>query len=196
MPMPKNRLFVISSPSGAGKSTLIRHIRGVCPKIHFSVSCTTRAPRHGEQAGRDYHFISKAEFERKITANAFIEHEKVYDHYYGTLKSEVEHACEKERAVILEIDVKGARRIKILYPDAVRIFIDLSDMNEYKKRLTERGSETPETMRRRLREIENERRHKTDFDHVIVNDDLKAAKAEMEKIFKRYLTEQASTPRI
>ena len=181
------KLFVVSSPSGAGKSTLIRHVRGTFPRLRFSVSCTTRPPRRGEADGREYHFLGKDEFMRRVEAGEFVEWEEVYGNYYGTLKSEVRSALDRDDSIIVEIDVKGMKRFTAVFPDAVTVFIDLPSIEEYRRRLEKRGSETPETMERRLAEIERERQEKPHFRYVVINGRLEEAKRCFVDIFRQEL---------
>jgi len=181
------KLFVVSSPSGAGKSTLIRHVRGTFPRLRFSVSCTTRPPRRGEADGREYHFLGKDEFMRRVEAGEFVEWEEVYGNYYGTLKSEVRSALDRDDSIIVEIDVKGMKRFTAVFPDAVTVFIDLPSIEEYRRRLEKRGSETPETMERRLAEIERERQEKPRFRYVVINGRLEEAKRRFVDIFRQEL---------
>jgi guanylate kinase len=171
-----NNLIVISAPSGAGKSTLCRALQKKFPEILFSISSTTRSQREYEKNGYDYDFITKEKFIDKIQTNIFIEFEEVHGYFYGTPKANIESAIENNRYLLLEVDVKGALRIKKAYPEqAVTIFITLPDVNDLLKRLRMRGSESEDRIKKRMERIEMELDYKDKFDHTIVNDDFDRA---------------------
>ncbi len=149
----------------------------------FSVSCTTRKPRAGEQDGKDYHFIDREGFERLEAAGEFIEHANVFGNLYGTRKSVVEAALAEGRDLILEIDWQGAKQVREHLPEAVQIFILPPSRAELEARLRKRGSDSDEAIARRLRESALEMSHWQDFDYVIVNRDFDTALAELEAIF-------------
>jgi guanylate kinase len=152
-------------------------IRALCrdfPDARLSVSATTRPPRSGEVDGRDYHFLSPEDFDRKVEAGQFLEHATYAGNRYGTLRSEVE-----EGPVVLEIEVQGARQVRDALPESVQVFIAPPSNEELRARLLERGTDSPETIRRRLDVAEEELRAKDEFDHVIVNDDLNEAVREL-----------------
>src|SRR5262245_48425288 len=153
------------------------------PGVEFSVSCTTRKPRAGEQAGRDYHFLERDEFERLREAGEFIEHANVFGNLYGTRRSVVEAALADGRDLILEIDWQGARQVRERLPDAVQIFILPPSRAELESRLRKRGSDSAESIERRLQESALEMSHWADFDHVIVNREFDQALAELEAVF-------------
>jgi guanylate kinase len=180
--MKRGKLYVIAAPSGAGKTSLLHALMKRRPAIGFSVSCTTRKPRPGEQDGRDYHFIERAEFERLVEAGEFIEHANVFGHLYGTRSSVVEAALGEGRDLILEIDWQGARQIRERLPEAIRIFILPPSRAELESRLRKRGSDSDEVIARRLRESTLEMSHWPDFDYVIVNRDFDRALGELEAI--------------
>ena len=153
------------------------------PSVGFSVSCTTRKPRQGEQDGRDYHFIERDEFERLRTADEFIEHANVFGNLYGTRRSVVEKALAEGRDLILEIDWQGAKQVRARLPEAVQIFILPPSRAELEARLRRRGSDSEDSIARRLQESSLEMSHWRDFDYVIVNREFDAALAELEAIF-------------
>jgi guanylate kinase len=152
-------------------------IRALCrefPDARVSVSATTRTPRAGEVGGRDYHFLSDEDFDRRIEAGEFLEHATYAGNRYGTLRSEVE-----EGPVVLEIEVQGARQVRDALPESVQVFIAPPSTEELRARLLERGTDSPETIRDRLRVAEEELAAKDEFDHVVVNDDLQQAVREL-----------------
>ncbi|GIU75501.1 MAG: guanylate kinase [Bryobacteraceae bacterium] len=170
-----SQVFIISAPSGSGKSTLVRSLLEHEPGLIFSVSYTTRAPRGQEQEGREYHFVSREEFERMIAAGQFIEWARVFDHYYGTHRRYVDQGAAEGRDVLLDIDVQGARQLKEKIPGAVSIFILAPSREELEKRLRARGDTGDDVIRRRLAEAAREMRNFEQYDYVLVNDDLQAA---------------------
>jgi guanylate kinase len=176
-------LFVIAAPSGAGKTSLMRALLDRRPAVSFSVSCTTRAPRPHEQEGRDYHFIDRAEFERLIKADEFIEHADVFGNLYGTRRSTVDAALADGRDLILEIDWQGARQVRRRLPEAIQIFVLPPSRAELETRLRKRATDSPEVIARRLAESVSEMSHWQEFDFVIVNRDFDQALAELEAIF-------------
>jgi guanylate kinase len=176
-------LYVIAAPSGAGKTSLLRALLERRPAVSFSVSCTTRAPRPHEQEGRDYQFIDRAEFERLIKADEFVEHAKVFGNLYGTRKSTVDASLAEGRDLILEIDWQGARQVRKRLPEAIQIFILPPSWAELEARLRKRATDSPEAIARRLAESVSEMSHWREFDFVIVNGDFDEALAELEAIF-------------
>ena len=174
--------LIVSSPSGAGKTTLTARLLREIPKLRFSVSHTTRKPRHNEQDGREYHFVDRAQFLRLIEQGAFLEWAEVHGNLYGTGKAELEHG--RPRGIIFDIDHQGARQIKSAAPDAVAVFILPPTMAILEQRLRGRASEDEETVQRRfgvaLREIE----HYGLFDYVLVNEDLDEATKQLVSIFR------------
>jgi guanylate kinase len=165
---------VITGPSGVGKGTLIGELCRQFPDLRLSVSATTRPPRSGEQDGRDYHFLSPDDFERRAAAGEFLEHAEYAGNRYGTLRSEVE-----EGPVVLEIEVQGARQVREALEDAVQVFIAPPSIDALRERLLERGTDSPEGIRARLARAEEELRAQDEFQHVVVNDDLRRAVAEL-----------------
>ena len=167
--MEKGLLLVISGFSGVGKGTVIQMVLNELPGLKFSVSCTTRAPRAGEEDGVNYYFLSEEEFERKIDEGAFIEYTRTFTNYYGTLKSEIDTPIAAGVDILLELNVVGAKNIKKLYPDCVTIFVRPPSMEALKARLVGRGSESPESLERRLNEIDSESKEIPSYDYVVVN---------------------------
>jgi guanylate kinase len=168
------RVLVVTGPSGVGKGTLIGALCRHFPDLRLSVSATTRPPRSGEQDGREYHFLTPEEFQRRVDSGEFLEHAVYAGNRYGTLRSEVEHG-----PVVLEIEVQGARQVRQALPEAVQVFIAPPSLETLRERLLTRGTDGPEVIRARLREAEEELRAKNEFPHVVVNDDLDRAAAEL-----------------
>ncbi len=177
----KHVLLAVSGPSGVGKGTMVKTILARRPDIVESVSCTTRAPREGEVHGKHYFFLSKEEFERRIDEDDFLEYNEHFGNYYGTPKSFVKEAL-KEKSVIMEIEVVGALNAKKAFPECVLVMVVPPSEEELKKRLRGRGSETEEQIKNRLARMEYELSFKDKYDHIIVNDDLEKAIAELCKI--------------
>ncbi len=169
------QLFIVSAPSGAGKTTLVRLLRENDPALDVSVSHCTRAPRSGEQDGREYHFVGVAEFLAQVAAGGFLEWAEVHGNYYGTTRSGVEAALLGGRDILLEIDWQGAQQVRQLFPEAIGIFILPPSLAELEQRLSARATDSADTIRRRLAAAREELRHAGDFDYVIINDDLHRA---------------------
>jgi len=165
-------VYIISAPSGSGKSTLVNKVREIVPGLKFSISYTTRAPRAGEQNGREYFFVSPAEFEEMIRKDEFLEHAKFDGNYYGTARRFLALADQERKDLLLDIDVQGAAQIKGRIADAVSIFIMPPNRRELEKRLRTRSLDTEEVIQRRLvtasREIENYDK----YDYILINDRL------------------------
>ena len=175
-----NNLIVISAPSGAGKSTLCRALQKKYPKIQFSISSTTRSRREYEKDGYDYEFLTNEEFKNKIQTNKFIEFETVHGYYYGTPKANIDNAIVQNQYLLLEVDVKGALKIKDAYQEhAITIFITLPHVEDLLERLRKRGTESEERIAKRMERIEMELDHKDQFDHCIINDDFDRALTEL-----------------
>jgi guanylate kinase len=173
-------VLVVTGPSGVGKGTLIRALCREFPDLRLSVSATTRPPRSGEQDGLDYHFLGAEEFEKRVQDGDFLEHATYAGNRYGTLREEVEKG-----PVVLEIEVQGARQVREALPSAVQVFIAPPSNDVLRERLIGRGTDSPETIRARLAEAEDELRAKDEFHHVIVNDDLNAAVQELVELAAR-----------
>lgn len=177
----KHVLLAVSGPSGVGKGTMVKTLIARREDVVESVSCTTRAPREGEIDGKHYFFISREEFERRIDENDFLEFDEHFGNYYGTPKSFVREAL-KTKSVIMEIDVVGALRAKKTFPETVLVMVTPPSAEELKRRLSGRGSETDEEIENRLARMEYELSHVSEYDHVIVNDDLEKAIRALEDI--------------
>ena len=162
-------IFILSAPSGAGKTTLYNGLREVYPDIELSVSCTTRAPRRGERAGRDYRFITARQFDDLKRHGQFAEWAQVHDYHYGTLKKPLDRAIKAGRDILLDIDVQGAREIKRCYPDAVAVFVVPPSLAELKRRLSGRGTDDRKIIQRRLANARGEMRRIIDYDYYVVN---------------------------
>lgn len=178
------RVFVITGPSGVGKGTLIRTLRERVPELELSVSATTRSPRPGELDGADYHFLSEADFQRRIDAGEFVEHAVYSGRRYGTLRSELERRTAAGHPVVLEIEVQGARQVRSTLPDAVQVFIAPPSVEALRARLVGRGTDDPVQVAARLREAEQELAAQGEFTHVVVNDRLEDAAQELEAIVR------------
>jgi guanylate kinase len=176
------RVFVITGPSGVGKGTLIRLLRERVPGLALSVSATTRAPRPGEEDGVDYHFLSDAEFARRVEAGEFVEWAEYSGRRYGTLRSELERHLAEGRPVVLEIEVQGARQVRRAMPEAVQIFIEPPDDEALKDRLVGRGTDDPDAIARRLAVAESELAAADEFQYRVVNDRLDEAVARLQEI--------------
>jgi len=174
-------MVLISGPSGCGKSTIIQRLLS-CPEVEFSVSATTRPIREGEVDGADYHFLSQEEFRSRVEAGAFIEWAEVYGNLYGTLRAPMESAIASGRVFLVEIDVQGALQLRALGEDGLFVFIAPPSFEELQKRLVGRGTEAPEVVERRLKKAEDEYRERVKYDHVVVNDDLDRAVAEVRSL--------------
>jgi len=165
-------IYIISAPSGSGKSTLVNEIRRIVSGLEFSISYTTRPPRGSEQNGREYYFVSRAEFEGMLRKDEFLEHADVFGNYYGTARRFLREATEKKHDLLLDIDVQGAKQIKEKLPEAVSIFILPPNRQILEWRLRNRSLDTEEVIQRRLvtatREIENYSK----YDYILVNDRL------------------------
>jgi len=179
--MTLGRMLVVSGPSGSGKSTICKRLL-LDPRVVFSVSATTRKPRPGEVDGRDYHFLSADEFRARIAKGAFVEHAEVFGNLYGTLREPMEAAKARGQVYLLEIDVQGANQLRALGEEGVYIFIAPPDFEELKRRLSGRGTESPEVLQRRLHKAEDELRERHRYDHVVVNDDLERAVGEVRRL--------------
>ncbi len=172
-------LFIFSAPSGAGKTSLVKALLDKTSYIGVSVSHTTRAPRPGEENGKDYNFVSQNEFQALIEQSAFLEHAQVFDNFYGTSQRWVEQELQAGRDVILEIDWQGAQQVRRLMPDAVTVFILPPSIEELEKRLSNRGQDSEEIIARRMRDAQSEMAHYAEFDYLIVNDDFDNALEEL-----------------
>lgn len=170
----KGLILVISAPAGAGKTTLCKRLLQSLPSFISSVSFTTRSPRRQEIEGVDYYFVSREEFEELIKKNAFVEWAEVHGHLYGTSKKFLEETIKAGKDVILEVDVKGGRKIKEKYPQAILVFILPPSWEELEKRLHKRGTEDEKTIKKRLATAKEEIKYLPYYDYFLVNDDINA----------------------
>ena len=190
----KGKLIIVSAPSGTGKSTIISWLMKEHPELNlaFSISCTSRAPRGTEQNGVEYFFLTPEEFRTKIQNDEFLEYEEVYqDRFYGTLKEQVERQLEAGQNVVFDVDVKGGVNIKKFYGErAMSLFIQPPSVEELRRRLVGRGTDTPEAIENRLAKAEYEMTFAPQFDHIVVNDNLEAAKAETLQLVQQFLNQK------
>jgi len=177
----RGTMLVVSGPSGSGKSTICARLRED-PRVEFSVSSTTRAPRPGEVDGRDYHFVDKARFRAEIERGAFIEWAEVHGNLYGTPRLPMEHALKAGRVFLLEIDVQGGAQLKALGLPGLYVFVAPPDMDVLRRRLEQRGTDAPEVIERRMTRAQEEMRAVDRYDHVIVNRDLETTVAEVRRL--------------
>ncbi len=190
----KGNCLIFSAPSGSGKSTIVQWLTKEHPELNlaFSISATSRPPRGTEQHGVEYFFLTPEEFKSKIDANEFLEYEEVYtDRYYGTLKSQVEEQLESGKNVIFDIDIKGGINVKKFFGDrALSLFIQPPSVEELRKRLVGRATDSAEQIEERLAKAEYEMSFAPQFDQIIVNDDLDTAKAETLKTIRNFLNKE------
>ena len=189
--MSKGKLLIFSAPSGSGKSTIVNFLMQEHPELnmHFSISCTTRAPRGTEKNGVEYFFLTPEEFKAKIAEDAFVEYEEVYtDRFYGTLKSQVENQINNGENVVFDVDVKGGCNLKKIFgSEALSVFVQPPSVEELRRRLVGRATDAPEVIEQRLAKAEEELTYAPKFDVIIVNDDLEIAKAEALKTIGEFL---------
>jgi guanylate kinase len=176
------KLFVLTAPSGAGKTTLTRGLLAANPELRFSVSFTTRAPRAGEQDGRDYFFVDRARFEAMIAAGELLEHAEVFGNYYGTGRAQIEAHTRAGRNVLLDIDWQGARQVRQRMAESVLIFILPPSLAELEQRLRGRATDSEAVIQRRLSEAVADMSHWPEFDYVVINDDRDAALAALQAV--------------
>jgi guanylate kinase len=191
--MNKGKLIIVSAPSGSGKSTIVQWLMQEHPelRLYFSISATSRPPRGTEQHGVEYYFLTPEEFRLRIDKGEFLEYEEVYaDRFYGTLKAQVERQREQGQNVVFDVDVKGGINIKRYYGgQALSVFIQPPSVEELRRRLEGRGTDTPEAIEERLAKAAYEMTFAPQFDHIVVNDNLDAAKAEMLALVGSFLEE-------
>jgi guanylate kinase len=190
---PSNKIIIITAPSGAGKTSITQYLLQHFPQLAFSISAATRSPRGKEKDTVDYYFLSLQDFQHKIQENEFIEWEMVYEgKYYGTLKSELQRIWNKQQVPMLDIDVKGAIHVQQQFPsNCMSLFIEPPSVEELKRRLESRGTETPESLRDRVNKASYEISFKQHFDHIIVNDNLSEACAKAAELVKGFLQNPA-----
>lgn len=190
MTNPSHPIIIITAPSGAGKTSITKHLlKTFQDQLAFSISAATRQKREGENDGVDYYFISVDDFKEKIKNNAFVECEMVYEgKYYGTLKSEIHRIWKEGKVPLLDVDVKGAVHVQQQHPEnSLSLFIEPPSIDELKRRLESRGTETAESIAARVNKAAYELSFKNQFDKVIVNDDLHKACTEAEAIVRSFL---------
>ena len=186
----KGKIFVVSSPSGGGKTTIVRRILSEFPEIIFSVSATTRPKRPDEIDGVHYFFLTEDQFFEKIKNDEFIEWERFYDYYYGTLKTFVIDNIQNGKSVLLEIDVKGALSVKKIFPDAILIFIDVPSFEELVNRLKKRKTESETDLQKRIDRAKMELSYKDKFDYIFVNKDLEEVTSQIKSLIKEILKKE------
>ena len=186
-------IFILSAPSGAGKTTLYNRLREIYPEIRLSVSCTTRARRHGEINGRDYRFITEGQFDALKQRCEFAEWARVHDYFYGTPKKPIDRAIHAGRDIFLDIDVQGAKKIKQVYPEAVAVFVLPPSMAELKRRLSARGTDGSAIIARRLANARGEIGQIIKYDYYVVNREVGAAVKSLSAIVE---AERAKTSRV
>lgn len=192
MTLPTGTLYTISAPSGAGKTSLVAKLLETCDNLRVSVSHTTRPKREGEQPGVNYHFTSEQEFLDLMANGAFLEHAKVFNHYYGTSEAWVREQLTAGTDVILEIDWQGAAQVRRLMPECIGIFILPPSLQALSQRLTGRGKDAPEVIRHRLEQAQLEISHNGEADFLVVNDDFDTALRELQSIV---INQRLTTPR-
>jgi guanylate kinase len=187
--MQTGKLIIIAAPSGAGKTTVVKHILQQFPQLSFSVSATTRAMRQGETDAQDYYFLSEQEFKNRIANDEFVEWEMVYvGKYYGTLKSELQRVWNNNQHIIFDVDVEGGLHIKNKYPNnSLSVFINPPSLEVLKTRLTDRNTESAESLNERISKAEHELSFASQFDVVLTNDDLQQTLAKAEQLINDFL---------
>lgn len=186
----QGKLIIFSAPSGSGKTTIVKHLLATNANFGFSISACTRDKRgRSEENGKDYYFLTPAEFKQKIDAHEFVEWEEVYPGaYYGTLKSEIERVWELGKHVLFDVDVRGGLSIKEHYGDrALAVFVKVPSEEELAQRLRGRGTETEDSLSRRLFKVKFEMSFQNQFDVILVNDDLDTALAKAQKLVDDFL---------
>jgi guanylate kinase len=191
MEKDNGKLVIFSAPSGAGKTTIVQYLLETFPQLEFSVSACSREKRKGETHGVDYYFLSITEFKEKIKNNEFAEWEEVYkDHFYGTLKSEIERIWNKGKHIIFDMDVVGGLNLKKLFEEkALAVFVMPPSIGHLETRLKLRETETAESIARRIGKAEEELRTSIHFDKIILNDDLEKAFVEAKKITSEFISQ-------
>lgn len=187
--MNNRKVIIFSAPSGSGKSTIVGKMLEKFPQLEFSISATSRSPRGNERHGKEYYFFSAETFRKMISEEAFVEYEEVYSgSYYGTLKSELERIWAKGKTIVFDIDVKGGMNLKRIFgKDALAIFIMAPSVEELRRRLLSRGTDSPESIEKRIAKAEEENGYADRFDTVIVNDSLEKAVDETAGKIQKFL---------
>jgi guanylate kinase len=182
--MKRGRLYVISAPSGAGKTSLVKALLAAEPRLRLSISHTTRLRRPTEAQGREYHFVSQAQFAELIARGEFLEHARVFDNEYGTARAFVEAQLAQGHDVLLEIDWQGAQQVRRAMPECASIFILPPARTALAERLARRATDTPEVIARRLGDAAGDMSHYAEFDYVVVNDNFERAAADLRRIIE------------
>lgn len=184
-----NKTVIFSAPSGSGKSTIVHHILGLHPEMEFSVSAASRAPRGEEKNGIDYYFITPEEFRQKIENDEFVEYEQVYEgRYYGTLKTEVQRIWDKGNVIIFDVDVKGGINLKKYFGDrALSVFIQAPSIDELRRRLVNRGTDSEADIDARVAKAAEEMTFSDKFDYILINDELDKAFEDIDKVVDDFL---------
>jgi len=177
-------VFIISAPSGSGKSTLVHRLLATVPGLAFSISYTTRPPRPAETNGVDYNFISREEFEARLGRSEFLEYARVFDNYYGTHRETLDQAVQQGHDLVLDIDVQGARQLKVAIPEAISVFVLPPSREVLEQRLRARSQDSEEVIQRRLRGAADEVRNYTQYDYVLINREIEEASARLSSIVK------------
>lgn len=183
------KLIIFSAPSGAGKTTIVHHILNKFKEIEFSVSACSRKKRVGEKEAKDYYFLGIAGFKQKIKSEAFVEWQEVYEnHFYGTLKSEIQRIWAKGHTVIFDVDVVGGLNLKKIYGEkALAIFVKAPSIQHLEERLKLRDTETPESIARRMAKAEKEMAFSSEFDYILMNDDMTQALQDAEQLVADFI---------
>jgi len=186
----QNNILIITAPSGAGKTSITRHLLKTFPELAFSISAATREARSYEKDGEDYYFLTLNDFKQKIQHNEFVEWEMVYEgKYYGTLKSELERIWSNRQLPLLDIDVKGAIHVQQQYPEtSLTLFIEPPSIDELKKRLKSRGTETDDSLQARINKASFELSFKDQFNETVLNDNFERACSEAGEIVRKFIT--------
>ncbi len=187
--MEQGKLIIFSAPSGSGKTTIVKHLLEQGYKLEFSISACNRQPRGKEQHGKDYYFLDTDDFKARIEKGEFLEWEEVYEgRFYGTLRSEMDRIWHKGNHVLFDIDVKGGVNVKQQFGDqALSLFVQAPSIEELKRRLESRGTDSARDIEMRLEKAAEELGYANQFDYIIVNDDLEKAKTEAEHILNKFL---------
>ncbi|SFC33348.1 guanylate kinase [Marinospirillum celere] len=183
MSLAQGRLYILSAPSGAGKTSLVAALLDQLPHLEVSISHTTRAPRPGEEDGKNYHFVEREAFQQLVEQGAFFESAEVFGNYYGTSQQAVEERLAAGVDVILEIDWQGAQQVRKKMPEALSIFILPPSQQALRERLQARGQDTAEVIEGRMQQAISEMSHYPEYDYLVINDDFTQALAELKAIF-------------
>ncbi|QKG80123.1 guanylate kinase [Tenuifilum thalassicum] len=187
----EGKLLIFSAPSGAGKTTIVKHLLEKFPQLEFSISACSRKPRDGEIHGKDYYFLTVEEFKEKIERGEFVEWEEVYPgSYYGTLWSELKRIWDKGHHVMFDVDVKGGLNLKKKFPkNSLAVFVKPPSIDELRKRLLKRGTETEETINVRIGKAQEELSFAPQFDYILTNNQVESAFVEAETVVRKFLFE-------